>query len=296
MKKTILALSALSFIACKSMEIKPVHIPAGFDWQGHRGCRGLKPENSLPAFLHALSIPQVTTLELDLAVSKDRQLIVSHDPFFNPAICLQADGKPFTEASSARLPLYQLTAAEIRSYDCGSIGNPKFPQQEKEKTYKPAFREVVAAVTARKPGIHWNIEIKTQPDWDGVMHPPVEEFVQLVLDEIRRDKLEKQVTIQSFDVRALEAMHRAAPDIPLSYLVENADSLEQNLAKLTFTPDIFSPYYMTVNRSLVKKCHEKKIRVIPWTVNNVRAMRRLIRIGADGIITDYPNLISSVGG
>lgn len=277
------------------METKPVRIPAGFDWQGHRGCRGLKPENSIPAFLHALTFPQVTTLELDLAVSKDRQLIVSHEPFFNPAICLQADGKPFTDSIAAKLPLYHLTAAEIQAFDCGSIGNPRFPQQQKEKTYKPPFREVVATVNAHKPGMRWNIEIKTQPEWDGFAHPPVEEFTRMVIDEIHLDKLEKVVTVQSFDIRALEIMHRLAPEIQLAYLVENTDSLDQNLAKLSFTPNIYSPYYMTVNKEVVIKCHNQKIQVIPWTVNDIKSMRMMIRAGVDGMITDYPNLIEQVG-
>jgi glycerophosphoryl diester phosphodiesterase len=293
MAKLFLMLTALSFFACKVTENKPVPVPAGFDWQGHRGCRGLLPENSIPAFLHALDFPSVKTLELDLAVSKDNQLIVSHEPYFNPDICLKPDGAPFRKED--KYLLYQLTAAEIRAFDCGSVGNPRFPNQQNIPTCKPTFGAVVAAVHAKNPDIHWNIEIKSQPEWDGVYHPPVADFVRLVVTELRRLHLEKMVVVQSFDVRALEQMHQQAPDIALAYLVENMASFPENMAKITFVPAIFSPYYLTVSQKTVRQCHGKNMKLIPWTVNDVSAMRRLIRLGVDGIITDYPDKIQKVG-
>ena len=288
-------LSALSFLGSKITENKPVTIPKGFDWQGHRGCRGLMPENSLPAFLRAIEIPEVVTLELDLAVSKDKQLIVSHEPWFNPAICLQPNGDSIASKDAEKFLIYQYTADEIRGFDCGSLGNTRFPKQEKMKTFKPVFRDLVEQVRAKRPDIRWNIEIKSQPEWDGLRHPPVEEFVQMVVAEIRNLQLEKFVTIQSFDVRALNALHRQAPDFQVAYLIENAFSIESNLPKLDFVPNIYSPYYLLVDKKLVKACHSRDIKLVPWTVNDVKSMRRLIRLGVDGIITDYPNLISKVG-
>ena len=295
MKRLTFFLTALTFLACKTLETKPVRIPKGFDWQGHRGCRGLKPENSLPAFLHALEFPAVTTLELDLAVSKDGQLIVSHEPFFNPAICLQANGTPFTDSTARQLPLMQLTSLEIRSFDCGSIGNPRFPQQEKMRVYKPTLREVILAVRAQKPNIRWNMEIKSQPEWDGIAHPKVDEFARLLIEELRFHGIENLTTVQSFDTRALEAMHRQAPNIPLAYLIENQDPLEQNMTRLSFVPAIYSPYYLTVNKKMVNACRNRQMKLVPWTVNDVPAMRRLIRLGVDAIITDYPDKIKEVG-
>jgi glycerophosphoryl diester phosphodiesterase len=295
MAKLFLMLSALSFLACKVTENKPVPVPVGFDWQGHRGCRGLMPENSIPAFLHALDFPSVVTLELDLAVSKDNQLIVSHDPFFNPDICLKPDGSPVTKENQDKWLLYQRTTAEIQAFDCGSVGNPRFPEQQKIHTYKPTFQAVVEAAQAKNPAIHWNIEIKSQPDWDGLYHPPVADFVRLVVAELRQLHLEKQVVVQSFDVRALEQMHQQAPDIALAYLVENMASFPDNIAKLSFLPEIYSPYYLTVSRKTVRQCHGHHMKLIPWTVNDVSAMRRLVRLGVDGIITDYPDKIEKVG-
>jgi glycerophosphoryl diester phosphodiesterase len=287
-------LTIFSFWACKSTEFRPVQAPKNFDWQGHRGCRGLMPENSMPAFLKALEFKQVATLELDLAVSKDRQLIVSHEPWFNPAICRKPNGDSISSSEAENILLYQLTAAEIRTYDCGSMGNARFPGQQKMATSKPVFREVVQAVRAIRPDMRWNLEIKSQPAWDGLRHPPIDEFVALVVQEIKALGLEKLVTVQSFDTRALQSLHRQAPELQLAFLIENADSLETNLARLDFLPDIYSPYYLVVDSSLVAKCRARGMKLVPWTVNDVKSMRRLIRLGVDGIITDYPNLIEKV--
>lgn len=301
MNRTIMMslLAALSFAACKSRyQNRPIAAPPGFDWQGHRGARGLVPENSIPAFLKALDYPAVTTLELDLAVSKDHQLIVSHEPWFNPGICRLPNGDSIPRRDAEKWLIYQLTAAEIRNFDCGSAGNSRFPQQVRQKTWKPTLREVVLAVRqkAAQRNIRWNIEIKSEPDWDGKRTPPIDTFARLVVDELRSLGIDKSATVQSFDVRALQAMHRIAPDIQLAYLIENVQGFATNMARLGFTPSIYSPYYMTVSRKLVQECHNKGLKIIPWTVNDVPSMRRLIDLGVDGIITDYPNLIEQTGG
>ncbi len=294
-KTFLLMFTVLGFLACKTTENKPVPVPTSFDWQGHRGCRGLLPENSLPAFLKALEFEGVKTLELDLAVSKDNQLIISHEPWFNPAICLQPNGDSITSKDSEKHLIYLKTAAEIKAYDCGSLGNARFPDQQKLKTHKPVFKEVVTAVRAIRPDIRWNIEIKSQPAWDGLRHPPVEAFVQMVLSEIKALGIENLVTVQSFDIRALNALHRQAPHLQVAFLIENINSLESNLARLDFVPDIYSPYYLLVNKKLVRNCRQHKMKLVPWTVNDLKSMRRLVRLGVDGIITDYPNLIEKVG-
>jgi glycerophosphoryl diester phosphodiesterase len=272
-----------------------VPVPQGFDWQGHRGARGLLPENTIPAFLKALEYPEVTTLELDLAVSKDRQLIVSHEPWFNPAICLRPNGDSIARKDAEKILLFDLTAAEIRGFDCGSIGNPRFPGQQKTKAHKPTLREVVEAVRPLRPGVRWNIEIKSQPAWDGLRHPPVDDFVRLVVAEVRALGLEKSATVQSFDIRALQALHRQAPDLQLAFLIENMAGMESNLTRLGFQPAIYSPYYLLVNKKLVRQCRQRGIRLVPWTVNDVASMRRLVRLGVNGIITDYPDKIREVG-
>lgn len=272
--------------------------PDEFDWQGHRGARGLMPENTLPAFEKAMQFREVRTLELDLAVSKDGQLIVSHEPWFNPDICTAGPDAPDTTGKTHKghIALYRLTAAEIRSFDCGSKGNPRFPEQKKLAVWKPTLSYVVGSIRLRfrDRQVHWNMEIKSSPEYDGILTPPIEDFVALVVKELRSLGLGSSVTVQSFDVRALQEMHRQAPEYKLALLVENVKSLKSNLKKLEFTPAIYSPYYKLINKKTIRKCHEQGIQVVPWTVNDVNDMRKLIRLGVDGIITDYPNLIEKV--
>ncbi len=293
-----LMFSALPFFACKyALKNEPATPQATFDWQGHRGFRGLWPENTVEAFLNAAKLPEVVTLELDLAVSKDKQLIVSHEPWFNHVICRKHNGDTLTAGDSVRYLLYSLTAEEIKKWDCGSQGNSRFPQQQKIWTHKPTFREAVFAVKSANQAhtLRWNVEIKSQPAWDGIRTPPVEEFAKLVVDELEFLRLEELVTVQSFDVRALQAVKKLNPALKLALLIENINSLDINLKKLGFKPDIYSPYYQLVSAKLVENCHNQQIRVIPWTVNTVADMRGLIQLGVDGIITDYPNLIKQVG-
>ncbi len=285
--------AALLLFSCKSFENKSPVIPSSFDWQGHRGARGLAPENSVPGFLRALEFPQITTLELDLAVSKDGQLIVSHEPWFNPNICLQPDGNRIPSGEAEGLLLYRLTAAEIRAYDCGSLQHPRFPEQTPQPTYKPTLREVVEAVRAAYPTrtVRWNIEIKSRPEWDGIRTPPVDTFARLVVEEIEALGLQGTCTVQSFDPRALRAVRVLNSELTLALLVENLLSPARNIELLGFTPAIYSPYYALVKPSTLRFCRQKGMKLIPWTVNDTDAMLRLISIGVDGIITDYPNRI-----
>ncbi|MAT53794.1 MAG: glycerophosphodiester phosphodiesterase [Saprospirales bacterium] len=269
-----------------------------FDWQGHRGCRGLLPENTIPAFLKALEYP-VTTLELDLAVSKDRQLIISHDPWMHEGICSKPDGDTVTKSEAKQLKIFEMTYEEIKGFDCGSHGNPRFPQQKPMKVYKPSFRDIVQAVKTwtselARPLPQFNIEIKSKPAWDNVYTPEPEAFVDLLLEEIEELGIEKNVCIQSFDVRPLQILHRKKPDIKIALLIENMGSIKSNLEKLGFQPAIYSPYYKLLRRRHIRKLHRMGIAVIPWTVNTVKAMKRLRKKGVDGIITDYPNLIEEV--
>lgn len=272
-----------------------------FDWQGHRGCRGLLPENSIPAFLKALEFPQITTLELDLAVSKDRQLIVSHEPWMSESICSKPDGTSVTKAEAMNLKIMELTYDQIKTYDCGSRGNSRFPEQQAMKTFKPSLADVLEEVKnycflRAKPLPRFNIEIKSHPEGDGIFTPPVEEFAQLVVDELNRSGIKEKSCVQSFDVRALQAVKKLDESVTLALLVENLDGVDKNLERLGFKPDIYSCYYLLLRKKTVKKLHEQGIKVIPWTVNSVKAMKKLRRWGVDGIITDYPNLIAEAVG
>ncbi|MBK9014850.1 MAG: glycerophosphodiester phosphodiesterase [Saprospiraceae bacterium] len=270
-----------------------------FDWQGHRGCRGLLPENTIPAFLKALEFPQVTTLELDLAVSKNGELIVSHEPWMSEATCSKPDGMPVTKAEAMGLRIMGMTYEEIKLYDCGSRGNARFPQQQPMQVHKPSLEDVVMAVRqhceAKKMKMpRFNIEIKSHPDGDGIFTPKVDDFAKLVVAELERLKISDRSCVQSFDVRPLEAVKKIAPNLTLALLVENKDGFEKNLQLLGFQPDIYSVDYKLLRKRDVKALHRQGIKVIPWTVNDLKSMKKLRRWKVDGIITDYPNLIAEI--
>ncbi len=270
-----------------------VEIPDKFDWQGHRGCRGLMPENTVDAFVRALDFPAVQTLECDVVVTKDRQVLISHDPIFNPEICLKPNGDSLTMDEALKLPLLDLTVAEIQKYDCGLRGNRRFPNQKAQKAHKPTLREAVEAVRKARPGkpIFWNIEIKSDPEGYGKYFLQPEDAVKLVMAEIHSLGLEQRATIQSFDPKVMQELHRFGVKCRLSFLCENRFSLTKNLTNLGFTPEVYSPYHLLVTRGLVDSCHQLGMKIIPWTVNDTSRMRALIAVGVDGIITDYPDRI-----
>ncbi len=262
--------------------------------QGHRGCRGLMPENTIPAMKKALDLG-VQTLELDVVISKDKQVVVSHDPFMSSHIALKPDGTPVTASEERAINLYQLSYAEIKKFDVGSKPYPEFSQQQKFPAYKPLLSELIDSVDAyaKTKGLplpKFNIEIKSMPQTDGVYHPAPEEFVDLVFKVCQSKNLSKRMNIQSFDARPLQLIHKQSPDIILAYLTANTKSVSDNLATLGFVPYAYSPYYKNVTGETVKACHEKGMQIIPWTVNTKSEIDSLVALGVDGIISDYPNL------
>lgn len=289
-----LSIFAFLLLGCGSAAAQQ-HRP--FDWQAHRGGRGLWPENTIPAMRHALSLG-VTTLEMDIAISQDKQVLLSHDPFMNADFVYRPDGQPIAKTEEKSLKLYGLPYAEIRRYDVGSHGNPKFPQQQPVPTYKPLLAEVIDSAEAyarrhHRPAPYYNIETKTTPAGDGIYHPAPEEFMRLLLAVVAAEGIQKRVIIQSFDPRTLEIVHRAQPQLRTALLVENRNGLAQNLQRLSFRPTIYSPYYKLVDSALVAACHQQRILVVPWTVNTNAEAARLIRQRVDGLITDHPNLLKN---
>lgn len=267
-----------------------------FDWQGHRGARGLMPENSIPAFLKALEFPSIQTLELDLAISKDGQPIVSHEPWLSPNICLNLSGDSLSNQPDERILIYQLTALEIQKYDCGSLTPKEFPQQQSIAVVKPTLKEVIDAVRTyckanNRPLPNFNIEIKSQLDWDSIYTPPIEEFVDLVIRSLDGLNIREQSNIQSFDVRPLRILHEKHPSIQLSYLVYEQKPLAKHIEDLGFTPQIISPYYQIVDETFIVEAKDAGMKIIPWTLNKTEDMEQFLNMGVDGIITDYPNKI-----
>ena len=244
------------------------------DKQGHRGCRGLMPENTIPAMRKAMDLG-VTTLEVDLNISRDKQVVVSHDPYFNENITTTPEGKYLTKSEAGKRLLYTMPYDSIRKYDVGLRPHPDFPKQQKVAAYKPLLSELIdnTEAYAKENGrtMLYNIEIKSKPENDGKKHPPVEEFVDLSMAVINAKGITSRATLQSFDPRALQVLHRKYPGVTTSLLIENNDkrSLDEQLQELGFTPNVYSPHYSLVNPSLMEQCRQKKIRVIPWTVNSI---------------------------
>lgn len=268
------------------------------DIQGHRGCRGLMPENSIAGFLKAIDLG-VTTLELDVVVSRDSHVLVSHEPWLSSIICKSPTGEDIPEGSERDWNLYQMNYEEIKRCDCGQRRNPRFPDQTLAFSYKPLLSDVFETVEAylkekNLPPVSYNIETKSEPSRDGIFHPEPEEFTKLVLKVIDQYGLEKRVMIQSFDPRTLQFARILAPDIRLVLLVEGEESPETRLEELGFVPDIYSPEYVLVTDSLRAWTSGKGMKLIPWTVNEPVDMKRMINIGVDGIITDFPDRLVSV--
>lgn len=269
-----------------------------FDKEGHRGCRGLMPENTIPAMLHALDLG-VTTLEMDVCITKDKKVLLSHDPYFNHEITTKADGTFIDEDEERNYKIYEMSYEETLGYDVGMKINPRFPKQHKLSVHKPLLSDLLDSVqqymmTRKKPFPWFNIEIKTQPTTDNIFHPGPDEFVDLLMAVIKEKGVEDRTIIQSFDFRTLQYLREHYPAIKTAMLIEGSDkrTIEAQMKDLGFTPTIYSPAYQLVNTKLIQQCHSQGIKIIPWTVNEKSKIEELTKMGVDGIITDYPDLFN----
>lgn len=265
---------------------------ATFDIQGHRGARGLYPENTITAFIEAVKLG-VNTIELDVVVSKDGKLVVSHEPWLNPLFCYTPDGKAVTDDKD-KYNIYQLTYEEVKTFDCGINGNPKFPEQKKISEHKPLLSDMIDAVEKyiannRLKPVRYNIEIKSTVAGDNKTNPTPPVFAKMVYDLLKEKNLFSKCNIQSFDPRILQEVKKLDGSVVLALLIADLQSLKKNQKQLGFKPDIYSPYYLLVKKSMVTKCHAQGIRIIPWTVNDDDQMVKLKAMGVDGVITDYPD-------
>jgi glycerophosphoryl diester phosphodiesterase len=294
-RTTILVVVASGLMACSSVKQATTSTQNGLDKQGHRGSRGLMPENTIPAMLKALDLG-VTTLEMDVVISKDNKVVVSHDVYFHQNITTTPEGKTLTKAEAEKRLLYTMPYDSIRKYDVGLKAHPDFPRQQKMAVHKPLLADLLVAseAYAKEKGrtVFYNIEIKSKRENDGKKHPVIEEFVDLAMAVINANGTASRTTIQSFDPRALQVMHRKYPNVITSLLIEGNDkrTLDEQLQQLGFTPSVLSPHYSLVTPALIEQCHQKSMRVIPWTANSLEEMQRLIGLKVDGIITDYPDL------
>ncbi|RZJ67274.1 MAG: glycerophosphodiester phosphodiesterase [Flavobacterium sp.] len=262
--------------------------------QGHRGDRGNFPENSLPAFYSAID-KGVDVLELDVVISQDDQVVVSHEPFMSSAYVLQPNGDSIPKSTEATFNLYKMPYSEIRKFDIGSKGNKLFPKQNKIKTYKPSLAEMIDSVEAyasrkkAKP-VRYNIEIKSVPWEYAKTQPNPDVFVDLVMKVIRQKKIDNRINIQSFDPFILNEITKRYPQTVTAFLADKP-GIAKNLSMLKKKPEIFSPHYSAVNAAMIDSLAKMNIKIIPWTVNETKDIDRMLSLKVDGIITDYPEKV-----
>lgn len=299
-------------------------IPAGaqaLDLQGHRGARGLRPENTLPAFAHALSLG-VTTLELDTGVTKDGVVVVSHDPALNPDIT-RGPGEKWLERTGPAI--WTLTYDELQRYDVGAIkaGSPyakRFSaQQAVDRARIPRLADLFALV--RKSGneaVRFNIETKISPLAPNETTAP-EEFARALILAVRAAGMVERTAIQSFDWRTLKVVQQEAPEFSTVYLSAQQGFMDNIQAGRRSSPwtaglhisqfgnsvprmvkaaggAVWSPYYGEITRENVKEAQALGLKVVVWTVNEPADMRRMIELGVDGIISDYPDRLRQAAG
>jgi glycerophosphoryl diester phosphodiesterase len=256
------------------------------DVQGHRGSRASHPENTLPAFAHALE-SGADTLELDLQLTKDNQLVVSHDRHVSSKLCRYSNG----QVISKPIPIHSLTLKQLKTYDCGSIHQEAFPKQALvPHTAIPSLAEVFSFVSESTipsaKSVKFNIEMKIVPRFVGEGSHP-EQFAQLLLDTAKQHGMLDRITVESFDHRSLLAIKHLNPNIPVAALL-GEDLPDWQAVISAARADIISPNMDWVTAEAVQSAHAVGARVIPYSANHEEDWNYLMACGVDGIITDDP--------
>lgn len=272
----------------------------------------------------------VKTLELDVVISGDGKVVVSHDAYMSSDFMRKPNGTDITKGEERTYALYKMTYDSISRFDAGTKPHLRFPNQVKMKAYKPLLSELIDSVEAyvkkkKLKAVYYNIETKLSPAGDGLFNTKPDVFVKTMMDVVNKTAIKPRLTIQSFDMRTLQILHKTEPAVKLALLTfgggdvlarlkkqglspEDEKKLKQSplfnekagvqedLKKLGFTPDIYSPYYTAVDAEMVKKVHELKMLLLPWTVDEEKDMQALGQLGVDGIITNNPDKLIKIYG
>lgn len=276
-------------------------------FQGHRGARGLVPENTIPSFIKALEYG-VQGLEFDVVLTGENQFLVSHEPYFSHEFCSKPNGEAILKKEILQHNIYRMDYETILTYDCGKRGHLRYIEQQALPAVKPLlksfFEEIEKYVLTnnkekelQKP--FYTLEIKSDAAWYGFMQPLPSEMVALFIKEITAypfyDKIKDRLLVESFDVTILNELHKQTKNtdtkFEIGFLVENKLSIEENLAKLDFMPSVYVPYYRLLTKKKIEELHQKGLKVFTWTVNDTETMQKLENWGIDSIITDFPNRI-----
>lgn len=269
---------------------------------GHRGCRGLRPENTLPAFHHAVALG-VDVLELDVVISADGQVVVSHEPWPSAAFCSGPDGEPLRPEQERAVNFFRLPYARIQAFDCGRRGHPGFPEQVPIPAQKPLLAEVIRTADALarqlgRPLPGYAIELKCGPAGDGIWHPAPAAFVELVLAVLGPDELLTRTTLLAFDGRVLQAARHRSPALRLCLLTEQPFAVPEVFRSLGFVPQVFGPDFTLLTRASVLQLRQQfpGLELVPWTINSSAELATALNWPLDGITTDYPDRLLTLLG
>lgn len=260
---------------------------------GHRGCRGLLPENTIVSFKEAIRLG-VDAIELDVVVSKDEKIVVSHEPFMSVITCLKPDGSVILPDEDRNYNIYQMTYDKVKAFDCGLKANYKFPEQRSVMSCKPLLLEALLdcehfiEVKKYKP-ITYIIELKSDEKLYEEFYPSPRHYASYVLKELRKISCKGTIVLKSFDVNLLNELKYQGAMYQISLLVNKDEDITQKLNLLSFKPEIIGPYFELLSSDIVAYYSSLGYKILPWTVNTYTDMKRIMKLNVMGIITDYPN-------
>lgn len=286
------------FTFVKGGKLEPEQDNRSFKIHGHRGARGLYPENTIVAFKKAMDLG-VETLEMNVVISKDKKVVVSHEPWFSNLYCSKPNGSPVNIWEAKQFNIFEMNYEQIATFDCGIRSNPHFPKQEAIPSIKPLLTDVIDSLNAHAkennlPSPKFSIELKYNNVWANKYHPLAIEFASLVYDIIEAYELENRASVMAFDVDILKAINDFNPLMNIGLCINNNLPAMDNISFLGFKPTIYAPHHSLINPELVNKLHGAEVKVNAWVVNSLKTINYLKSIGVDSVSTDYPNLISQL--
>jgi glycerophosphoryl diester phosphodiesterase len=256
---------------------------------GHRGCRGLLPENSIAAFNKAIDIG-VDGIEWDVVVNKNKELIISHEAYIDNSYCKCLDGNSIQDESKENLNIYNMTTEDINKYDCGSIYRSRFPNQTLQKSRKPSVKQAFSEINFNN-NTEILFEIKSSPTDYNIYQPKVEEYCKIIYNELINNTRLEYIVFMSFDRNILNELVKLLPNNKYIYLIYNPlKSYKTIIEELNFEAFGLGIYHHIISETTIKQAHNNNIKIYAWTVNTNQEAQKLINKGVDGIITDYPNL------
>lgn len=281
------ALVSMAGCGCSNKEDLPVI-------HAHRGGAALYPENTIVAMMSSVK-HGVPVLELDLHVTRDNQVVVSHDPCLPVDRTLDPNGRKLERKSDMDYRIYAMDYDSLSHFDVGSLPDPRWPRRVNVNCNVPRLADLVDSVETltTQLGLHpvcYNVEIKSDPSKDSIFTPDYKDFADRCMEVLLSKQIGYRLTVQSFDVRTLKYLRSKYPSLCLSYLVENPEmSFDEQMDSLGFVPQYYSPESSMLTREVVDKAHEMGMKVIPWTVDSRQEALRLKYLGVDALITDCPD-------